>query len=222
MITNLNRIAGELASAVQCYYEYHDLFTQNEPRSLLNSKREVELALLSGTDVREPLEWLLMAVGSEDWDDDIPFTVDVRRAWMQATVMLNEGKVLGDMESHREEYEFDEGQELFGSWMRVPKYAVYHTTSPLAMLRPSPRNWQINRHQHYRHVANVRAERDQIFSLTNHDEMQDWTKRPEVSWVASGLSPRSTSVGDVISDPEMSRAWLVERSGLEEIAPFPL
>ncbi len=90
--------------------------------------------------------------------------------------------------------------------LNVPHYAVYHAISPLAMLWKDARDWQINRDQHYRHVADVQAELDQIFSLTNHDEEQDWTKRPEVCWVVPGVSPRSTSVGDVIYQPETPRA----------------
>jgi len=75
-------------------------------------------------------------------------------------------------------------------------YAVYHATNPLAMLMPDPRAWQTDRDRQYRHIANVYAERSQVFALTNHSEGQDWTERPEVFWVAPGTSPRSTSVGD--------------------------
>ena len=97
-------------------------------------------------------------------------------------------------------------------------YAVYHATNPLAMLRPDPRAWQTDRDRQYRHVANVYAERSQVFVLTNHTE-GDWTKRPEVFWVAPGMSPRSTSVGDVIYSPSTGRAWLVTWDDLQEISP---
>lgn len=96
-------------------------------------------------------------------------------------------------------------------------YAVYHATNLVAMLMPDPRDWQIDREQHYRHVANVYALRDRVFALTNHCEGQDWTERPEVFWVAPGSSPRSTSVGDVIYSPSTHRAWLVMYDSLQEI-----
>jgi len=98
-------------------------------------------------------------------------------------------------------------------------YAVYHATNPLAMLRPDPRDWQTDRDQQYRHVANVYALLDHVFTLTNHSEGQDWTERPEVFWVAPGSSPRSTSVGDVIFSPSTGRAWLVAYDDLQEILP---
>lgn len=188
-----NRIATALVSAIHRYYAN---------RSVTHNKEDGKMVLLSGRDM--PLQWLIEAVGSGDWDEDNPSTVDVRRSWMQAMVVLNE-----------ENANVFDGEA--GQVMRVPEYAVYHATSPLAMLRPEPMDWQINRDQHYQHVANVQAELDYIFMLTNHDEEQDWTKRLEVSWVVSGMPPRSTSVGDVISEPGTSRAWLIERFGLEEI-----
>jgi hypothetical protein len=96
-------------------------------------------------------------------------------------------------------------------------YAIYHATSPLAMLMPNPHDWQINRDRYYRHVANVYAPRDWVFSLTNHSEEQDWTARPEVFWVRPGSSPRSTSVGDVIYSPSTGQAWLVTADDVQEI-----
>ena len=100
-------------------------------------------------------------------------------------------------------------------------YAVYHATNLLAMLRPDPRAWQTDRDQQYRHVANVYAERSQVFAITNRTEGLEWTERPEVFWVAPGTSPRSTSVGDVMYSPSTGRAWLVTRDGLQEIPPTP-
>ena len=97
--------------------------------------------------------------------------------------------------------------------------AVYHATNPLAMLMPDPRAWQTDRDQQYRHVANVYAERSQVFALTNHSDGQDWTERPEVFWVAPGTSLRSTSVGDVMDSPSTGRAWLVSYDDLQEISP---
>jgi hypothetical protein len=98
-------------------------------------------------------------------------------------------------------------------------YAVYHATNPLAMLMPDPRAWQTDRDRQYRHVANVYTERSHVFALTNHSEELDWTKRPEVFWVAPGTSPRSTSVGDVMYSPSTGRAWLVTWDDLQEIPP---
>jgi hypothetical protein len=98
-------------------------------------------------------------------------------------------------------------------------YAIYHATNPVAMLRPDPRDWQLERDQQYQHVANVYALREQVFALSNHKEGRDWTQCPEVFWVAPGLSPRSTSVGDVVYSPSMGRAWLVTCDDLQEILP---
>jgi hypothetical protein len=98
-------------------------------------------------------------------------------------------------------------------------YAVYHATNLLAMLMPDPRAWLTDRDRQYRHIANVYAERSQVFTLTNHSDGLDWTERPEVFWVAPGTSPRSTSVGDVIFSPSTGRAWLVTYDDLQEISP---
>lgn len=98
-------------------------------------------------------------------------------------------------------------------------YAVYHATDVLAMYFPDPRDWQVDRDQHYRHVANVYASRDRVFTLINHHEGQDWTKRPEVFWVVPDFPLRSTSVGDVIYSPSTGLAWLVTSDKLQEILP---
>lgn len=96
-------------------------------------------------------------------------------------------------------------------------YAVYHATDILAMIAPSPQAWQTNRDQNYQHVANIYAELDAVFFLTNHTDGRNWTNNPEVFWVDPSQSPRSTSVGDVIYSPTSRRAWLVVGSGLQEI-----
>ena len=98
-------------------------------------------------------------------------------------------------------------------------YALYHTIDIMAMLYPDPQAWTQNGEQQYQHVANVYAERDQIFGITNHTNGENWTERPEVFWVAPEQSPRSTSVGDVIYSPSTGRAWLVMPVGLQEIVP---
>jgi hypothetical protein len=102
---------------------------------------------------------------------------------------------------------------------RFQPYVVYHATDPMAKLMPDPRDWQIDRDRHYRHVANVYAPRDHVFSLTNHSEGQDWTQHPEVFWVVPGPSLRSTSVGDVISSPSTGRVWLVTYDDFQEVLP---
>jgi len=96
-------------------------------------------------------------------------------------------------------------------------YAVYHATNMMAMIFPNPQDWMRNREQHYQHVANVHTQLHRVFALTNHTNGENWTEREEVFWVAPEESPRSTSVGDVIYSPTTSRAWLVDRSGLQEI-----
>ena len=96
-------------------------------------------------------------------------------------------------------------------------YAVYHATDMMAMVFPDPQDWLINREQHYQHVANILAPLGRVFALTNHTNGENWTERDEVFWVAPDCSPRSTSVGDVIYSPSTKRAWLVDRSGLQEI-----
>ncbi len=78
MTTNLNRIAGELVHAIQCY---------SANCSVTNSRREkeiVELVLLSGRDVFKPLQWLVKATGSSDWDEENPHTLEIRRTWLHA------------------------------------------------------------------------------------------------------------------------------------------
>jgi hypothetical protein len=181
-----------------------------------------------------------MAVGYDDWDLEDPFAVSVWRLWMQAMVSLNEGSAFGepdqeddfddeleDVECPYPDDEYEEspfdlidverGQELVWEFLRVPEFAVYHATSPLAMFQPDPNDW-LNRGETYQHVANVQAELSRVFFLTNHDGDQDWTQREEISWVAAGVSPRSTSIGDVVYQLSTKRAWLVAYSGLQEIS----
>jgi len=96
-------------------------------------------------------------------------------------------------------------------------YAVYHAVNMMAMVSLNSQDWMRNRERHYRHVANICAPLSRIFTLANHTNGENWTERPEVVWVVSNLSPRSTSVGDVIYSPTTARAWLVDQSGLREI-----
>lgn len=96
-------------------------------------------------------------------------------------------------------------------------YEIYHAIDIMAMLVPDPQNWLTARRLCYRYVATIQAELDQVFAMTQHTDGRNWTERSEVTLVTSGLSPRSTSVGDVIYSPETALAWLVGHSSLEEI-----
>src|SRR5436190_3658665 len=108
---DLHPVAAELASAVHLYCE----FRTDIP--LINSKSEadaVDMVLLLRTDVLEPLEWLVMAAGYDDWDEHNPFTTTVRKGWLQAVLALNEGIVLQDGDLDREEEFFDDEEDLSG------------------------------------------------------------------------------------------------------------
>ena len=98
-----------------------------------------------------------------------------------------------------------------------PMYQVWHANEhafaamrigeSLGMRQPEfPMDYQL--------VAHVRAQDlDQVFALTNHGD-EDWTRNAGVQSVTDGA--RSTSVGDVIVDPE-GRPHRVESMGFEEI-----
>jgi hypothetical protein len=95
-------------------------------------------------------------------------------------------------------------------------YELYHATDWLVMLYPDVRLWN-DREYYYQHVATIGAPLDDVFYLTNHTGGVNWTQRPEICWIAPGVSPRSTSVGDVIYAPDTGRVWLIVGRGLQEI-----
>jgi hypothetical protein len=84
------------------------------------------------------------------------------------------------------------------------RYAVYHATDLYAMIAPQPEHWHTDRSRHYTHVADVEAQLEQVFALTNHID-HSWTENLEVVW-HTAAPVRSTSVGDVIISQQSGRA----------------
>jgi hypothetical protein len=99
----------------------------------------------------------------------------------------------------------------------VNTYEIYHAINIMAMLDPDPQDWLEARSEYYQHVATIHIELEWVFFMTQHTDGRNWTERREVSWVTPEYSPRSTSVGDVIYEPQTSQAWLVGHCDLEEI-----
>ncbi len=92
-------------------------------------------------------------------------------------------------------------------WHANNLFAASHLGSLFGIREPEfPTEYQL--------VAHVHAgDLEQVFALTNHGD-QDWAKNDGVQSVADDA--RSTSVGDVIVDPE-GRPHRVEPMGFEEI-----
>jgi hypothetical protein len=104
-----------------------------------------------------------------------------------------------------------------------PVYTVYHNQDPSALLFDRLQEMGYVLRENLHKVAMVRATKlGQVFELTNHIE-GSWTQNPEILGLQTntpwGINPRSTSVGDVILDPQ-GKAWIVAPMGFKELENF--
>ena len=74
-----------------------------------------------------------------------------------------------------------------------------------------------NMQKNYRQVATVRTESmDRTFGITNHIDC-DWRINPEVVWASIGGTPRSTAIGDVITNCTTNESFMCIFCGWEKV-----
>ena len=108
----------------------------------------------------------------------------------------------------------------------MTRYRVYHATDLMQMFFHDETQWQSHRETRYQRVAEVEATKedhplDQVFVLTNHDDECAWMEHLEVIWYDATRLLRSTSVGDVVTNPVTHDAWMALPFGWRKVGKEP-